>query len=334
MSRTTRYRRALAAALAVCGLAAANVLTAAPAQAAVLFADDFEQPTVNVWLTGSGGTWSVVSEDGSKVWKQSGTTLTPTAWAGSGSGIGTTVTGRIKPTSTLNPADLVSLTGRVANPNNLYYAGLRGGTTFEIGQVSWGTTIVLASVPFPHTVGSWYALSLSFPAAGTVTGTVTAPGGASATLGAADPGGIQQGDKVGFYLRTATASLDDIRLTNSLPEPTPPSGPCPAEISMKVGNVYGSMFNATVGFKNISSAPITAPWSMSWKFTSGQTLQSVFNTYWYQVGPKVTLTSTAWFPAVAPGATNTVTVGFTAIGPAVAPTAVTFNGLSCPITFS
>ncbi|MDI1462903.1 cellulose binding domain-containing protein [Catellatospora sp. KI3] len=335
MSKVIRYRRVLTAALLACGLAVGTgLLAAAPAQAAVLFADDFEQPTANIWLTGSGGTWSVVSEDGSKVWRQSGTTLSPTAWAGSGSGTGTTVTGRIKPTSTLSPANLVSLTGRVANPNNLYYAGLRGGTTFEIGQVSWGTTIVLASVPFPHTLGTWYGLSLSFPTAGTVTGSVTAPGGATATLSAADPGGIQQGDRVGFYMRTATASLDDIRLTDSLPEPSPPTGPCVAEINVTASVIWGNLSNVTLTFKNISAAPIAPSWSIRFKWADGQTITSVRNANWYQVGPRLTLTSSGWYPAVAPGATSNPPVGFTLTGPLVAPSEATFNGVPCPITLS
>ncbi len=327
-------RRRLAALVATAvGIVAAVVLVPTPAHAAVLFADDFEQPTLNVWLGGSGGNWSVVTEDGSKVYKQSSTTLTPTVWAGSGSGPGTVVSARVKPTSPLTPADLVSLAGKVANPSNLYYVGLRG-STLELGQQRWGQNVVLASTPFAAAVGTWYTLSLSFLASGTVTGTASGPGGAEATVSATDPGGPQAGDRVGFYSQTASASFDDIRLTNPLPEPTAPSGPCPVAIGIRVGVTYGAVFTATVSLTNISAAPIAAPWRITWRFAQGQYIQGLFNANWYQVGRTVTLTNTIWFPTIPPGTTSGVTIGFTAGIPVQAPTDATFNGLACPITFS
>jgi hypothetical protein len=329
------YRRALTCTLAAaCGIVAGAVLISPPASAAVLFSDDFEQPTYNVWLGASGGNWSVVSEDGSKVFKQSNATLAaPTAWAGGGSEVGTVVTARVKPTSPLTPSNLVSLAGRVANPSNLYYVGLRG-TGLEIGQQAWGQNVVLASVPFAASVGTWYTLSLSFLTPGTVTGTVTGPAGVSATVSAADPGGPAVGDRVALFTRTASASFDDIRLTNTLPEPAPPTGPCPVAITMKVGINYGNQFTATVSFRNTSSTTIPVPWTMTWRFTSGQTILGLFNGTWYQVGPLVTLKSTPWFPPTPPGANSGVTIGFTASAPIAAPTDATFNGYPCALTFS
>jgi Cellulose binding domain len=326
-------RLSMAATFAACALLlTVAVMSSTPARAAVLFSDDFEQPTHNVWLTGSGGSWSVATEDGSNVWKQSSTTLTPTAWAGSGSGPGTVVTARVKPTSPLSGSSMVSVAGKVANPNNLYYAGLRG-TTLEIGFQA-GSNVVLASTPFNASIGAWYTLSLSFPTAGRITGSVTGPGGASATVSAADPGGPQSGDKVGFYMRTASASLDDIRLTNTQPPTPPPAGACPATITIKVNTNFGTGFLASVSFTNISPAPIAPPWTITWRFNQGQYIQNVFNASFYQVGPTVSLTSAAWFPTVAPGATSSGSVGFIATTPAQAPTNATFNGISCPLTFS
>lgn len=327
-------RLRMAAALIACGLLGTGVVLAGtPANAAVLFSDNFEQPTENIWLTGSGGTWSFATEDGSRVWKQTGTTLTPTAWAGSGSGTGTTVTARIKPTSPLTGTSLVSVAGRVANPNNLYYAGLRG-STFEIGLQSFGTTAVLASAPFTASIGTWYTVSLGFPTAGSVTGTVTAPDGTTASLNAADPGDAQAGDKVGFYMRTATASLDDIVLSNALPPPPPPTGPCVASIAVKVNVNFGSGFLAYGSITNTSAAPITPPWTITWRFGPGEMMENVFGVGYYQVGPTVTMTSPVYASAIAPGATATNLFGFIATTPAAAPTDATFNGVSCPVTFS
>jgi hypothetical protein len=53
MSAVMRNGRRLAAVLATAStLVAASLLVATPAHAAVLFSDDFEQPTVNVFLAG------------------------------------------------------------------------------------------------------------------------------------------------------------------------------------------------------------------------------------------------------------------------------------------
>src|SRR5437763_15771205 len=131
MSPVSTNGRRLAAVLAAAAtIVAASLLVATPAHAAVLFSDDFEQPTVNVWWAGPN--WSVVTEDGSKVYKQSSTVNYPYAQAGSGSGTGTAVTARVKPTSPLGPTNLVALTGKTSDPNNLYYVGFRG-TQLEIG---------------------------------------------------------------------------------------------------------------------------------------------------------------------------------------------------------
>jgi cellulose 1,4-beta-cellobiosidase len=322
----------LAAALAALVLAGLGP-AAAPAHAAVLFADDFEQPSRNLWLTGSGGVWSTVTEDGSKVWRQSGTAMSPTAWAGWGSGPGTGVTVRAKPAGPLIASSLVGVAGRVSDPNNLYYAGVRGGV-FELGQQAWGRNVVLATTPFTAVAGAWHTLRLDFPTAATVTGTVTGPGGVTATLSAADPGGIRPGDKVGVFMIGAAASFDDIALTDG--QPTVPPAPCPVTVDMRVDVDYGSAFTGSVGFTNISSAPIAPPWTLTWRFAQGQTIQTLFIGQWHQVGPVVTVRSVVWFPAVPPGATSFVRVGFQATGPGRGhpPTEVTFNGAPCAFTFS
>jgi hypothetical protein len=54
---------------------------------------------------------------------------------------------------------------------------------------------------------------------------------------------------------------------------------------MKVGVNYGTLFTATIAIRNISPATIGVPWTMTWRFTSGQFIQGLFNSAWYQVGP-------------------------------------------------
>jgi hypothetical protein len=340
MSTLFPNRRRLTAALLACAAAvtAGLALGSAPAHAAVLFSDDFEQPTQNVWL--AGGSWSVVSEDGSKVFKQSSAVNSPFAQAAAGSGAGTVVTARVKPTSALNPSNLVAVTGKVSDPNNLYYVALRGsatGTRLEIGQQAWGRNVPLASTSFPAAVGTWYQMTLSFLVPGTVAGTVAGPGGAGATVSAADPGGTRPGDKVGFYMNAASASFDDIRLSDqSPPTPTPnPPPPCPVAINFRLID-YGGQFLAEVTIRNISAAPIGPAWTMTWRFTHGQVVQGMFNvSTWYMVGPVVTARSPVWFPVLAPGAVGP-TAGFFATGPGLGhpPADATFNGAPCVITLS
>jgi hypothetical protein len=332
----TGARRSVAVLAATCTLVAASLLVSTPAHATVLFSDDFEQPTVNVWL--AGGSWSVVTEDGSNVYKQSSTANFPYAQAGSGSGTGTSVRARVKPTSPLGSTNLVALTGRTSDPNNLYYVGFRGGQ-LEIGQQAWGHNIPLASVPFAAVTGTWYTLTLGFLVAGTVAGAVSGPAGVSATVSAADPGGTKPGDQVGFWMNSASASFDDIALSDQTVPPPPPSTPpaCPVAIAFKVGADYGTAFLATVTFENLTSAPIGPNWTITWQFANGQVVSGMFNANpWNQRGPVVTVHAPTWFPAVAPGGTSNPPFGFEATGPGLGhpPVNVTFNAAPCVISFS
>ncbi len=332
-----RSGRRLAAIIAAAGtLVAASLLVSTPAHAAVLFSDDFEQPTVNVWL--AGGSWSVVTEDGSKVYQQSSTVNYPYAQAGAGSAAGTSVTARVKPTSPLGPGNLVALTGKTSDPNNLYYVAFRGAR-LEIGQQAWGKNVPLASTPFAAITGTWYRLTLSFLTAGTVTGSVSGPGGAAATVSAPDPGGTRPGDQVGFWMNSASASFDDIVLSDQTVPPPPPTSPptCPVSIIFKVSSDYTTGFLEYVTFQNVTATPVAPPWTITWQFDKGQTIQSMFNVYpWSQRGQVVTVHSTTWFPAVAPNAVSSPPFGFMATGPGLGhpPVNATFNGAPCPFTFS
>lgn len=327
-------RRSAAVLAAASTLVAASLLVSAPAHAAVLFSDDFEQPTVNVWLANS--TWSVVSEDGSTVYKQTSTTNYPYAEAGSGSVTGTVVTARVKPTSPLGPTNVVALTGKTSDPSNLYYVGFRG-TQLEVGQQAWGHNIPLAATPFTANVGTWYRLTLSFLVPGTVTGSVAGPGGVSATVSAADPGGPNPGDKVGFWMSSASASFDDIVLSDQTVPPPPPTTqpPCPVAIVFSF-SFYGSAFLGQVSFTNVSPAPVPPPWTITWQFTAGQTLQSMFAVgSWNQRGPTATVHSPVWAPAVQPGSTS-FQFGFlaTPVNAMQLPANATFNGIPCPVALA
>jgi hypothetical protein len=329
-------RRAVAALAAACVLSALGVLLpAAPASAAVLFADDFEQPTYNIWNHGGGGAWAPATDNGNGVWQQSSAAVTTTtAWAGSGSGTGTSVSGRVKALTPLTGTALVAVAGRIANPSAFYYAGLRGGA-LEVGIHGWSADTVLATAPFAAGAGSWYTIVLNFPSETAVTATVTGPGGATASVAATDPGG-PRGTQVGFTMAGAGAALDDIRLSNALPPPPPPAGPCVASLALRVQTDFGYGFIAYLDITNTSPNPIANPWTVGFRLSPGQYVQNVFGATWYEVGPSVSLTGPVYSAPIPPGATRSGTLGFvaTSTGPARPVSNATFNGVACPITFT
>lgn len=318
------------------GALAGGILLAptSPAEAAVVFADDFEQPTANVWShVGPGSAWTTVTEDGSKVLHNPRTDLVNVqAKGGWGAGNGTTVSVRVKPTSPLSADNTVSLFGR-ADIN--YYLVTLTGSRLELTQRWFSTMTTLASAPFTAVPGSWYELTLSFPTSTTVTASVAGPGGASATVAAADPGGTYFGDRVGMIARYASASFDDVRVTNALPEPTPtePSGPCPLSIAYAISAQYPNAFSVNITIRNITAAPLNG-WTMRWRFTNGQLVTSLFNSVWYQIGPTVTARNPTWGAVLAPNAS--LTFGFQANGQGrgYPPTAFTVNGAPCEPTFT
>jgi cellulase/cellobiase CelA1 len=322
--------------LLAAGALAGSLLLAptSAAHAAVLFSDDFEQPTANVWTgVGPGSPWTTATEDGSKVLHNPRTDLVNMqAKGGWGSGTGTAVSVRVKPTSPLSADSTVSLFGR-ANIND--YLVTLTGDRLELKQRWFSTMTVLASAPFTATPGSWYTLTLSFPTSTTVTASVAGPGETSASVSADDPGGTYFGEQFGVIARYTSASFDDIRVTNALPEPTPtePPGPCPLSIAYNVGAQYPNSFSVNITIRNITEAPLNG-WTMRWTFTNGQLISSLFNSVWYQVGPTVTARNPSWSAVLAPNAT--VTFGFQANGQgrAYPPTAFTVNGVPCQPTFT
>ncbi|GFJ86640.1 cellulose binding domain-containing protein [Phytohabitans rumicis] len=248
-----------------------------------------------------------------------------------GAGTGTTVSARVKPTSPLSADNTVSLLGR-ANIN--YYLATLTGGRLELTQRWFSTMTLLASAPFTATPGSWYELTLSFPTSTTVTASVTGPGGTSAAVSAADPGGTSFGEQVGLLARYTSASFDDVRVTNALPEPTPTEpGPCPLSIAYAIGAQYPNSFSVNITVRNITQEPLNG-WTMRWTFTNGQLITSLFNGVWYQVGPTVTARNPTWWPVLAPNAS--LTFGFQAGGQGrgYPPTAFTVNGAPCQPTFT
>jgi len=310
--------------------AAAVVVSTTAARASTLFSDDFEQPTGNVWMTGGGGSWSTISEDGSHVFRQSSASADATAWAASGSGAFTAVTASVKPNTA---SGTVALLSKVANPNNYYYVGLRAGL-LEVGRRSGGTIASLASIPFTANTGTWYRLTLNLFLSGQIQGNVTpVVGGLGASVNAADPGGTGFGTAVGFWTVNASASFDNITLSDDrvTPPTTPaPSGSCPVTITYTVAVAFTGGFVANISLRNNTGTLIPAGWVVTFRFTNGERVTNMFSVAsWHQVGPAVTFTGPVWGPVPTSG--SFTAPGFTAVGanPPLPIVDKTFNGIPC-----
>jgi hypothetical protein len=325
----TSVSRPLALALVMLAGAAAVAFTTGPAGAATLFSDDFEQPTGNVWQTGGGGSWAVVSEDGSRVFRQSNTAVDTAAWAGSGAGSFTVVTAKVKPNT---GSGIVAVLSRVANPNNFYYVALRSGR-LDIGRRSFGTGSSLGSVPFTTTTGTWYTVSLNLFFTGTVRGSVTPVGGGSTvTVTAPDPGGTNFGGAVGFWTLNASASFDTIVLADDRIVPTttaPPTGGCAVAVTYTIPNQWNGYFQGNIALRNITATTIPAGWVLTFRFTGGEVISNLFpGATWRQVGPQVTVTGPVWGPISSGGTFNLGLIASAPNGPRPI-TDVTFNGVRC-----
>jgi chitin-binding protein len=98
--------------------------------------------------------------------------------------------------------------------------------------------------------------------------------------------------------------------TTPTPTPTMPSGSCMAVY--KVVNAWPGGFQGEVQIMNHSTRTY-AGWTANWTWSSGQTINSVWNGTLSTSGSAVTVTNAAWNGTVAPE--GTTTFGFTANAP-------------------
>ncbi|HZN72063.1 MAG TPA: hypothetical protein VFC00_10350 [Micromonosporaceae bacterium] len=207
--------------LAIATAAALAVAVAAPAHAATLYLDTFQDGNADGW-TFTNGSWSVVAEDGaSLVLRQAATFGDARAVAtvpGRGSGPATLVFALAKPRGwSFNGSVAVLFTA--ADANNYFFVALRP-TALQIGKRQNGVFTVLASVPYAPAVGTWHRLTidLTVPTRITAVAAGTFPG-AIVTVSGQPPFGF--GNRVGFATRNATASFDNIQIEDDVPPPPP-----------------------------------------------------------------------------------------------------------------
>ncbi len=182
-------------------------------QAATVFSDDFEDGNSNGWST-SGGSWSVVT-DGTKVYKQSGTSATTLSYTGTASWSNYTVQARVKPLSFNGTDRIVGLAARVQSSSNYYFLSLSNSNKLEIRKKAGGTVSTLATKTYTVQTGIWYTLKLDLN--GT---TIQASVNGNPELTVADASFAT--GKVGFNTVNASAEFDDINVdAGSTPTVTP-----------------------------------------------------------------------------------------------------------------
>jgi hypothetical protein len=214
--------------LVLCGVAVSVALAVAlPAQAATRFSDNFEDGNANGW-TFTGGSWAVMSEDGSFVLRQqaslAGVAAAVANVTGPGSGFPTFVAASAKPRTALGGTGSVAVLFNAADANNYFYAALRA-TVLEIGMRQNGTPRVLATTPYAATVGTWQRLTIDLNLPGRI-GVIAAGTGPGAQVAVTGLGAATFGNRVGFAATDASASFDNISIVDDVaPDTIPPTTP-------------------------------------------------------------------------------------------------------------
>jgi pectate lyase len=211
------YRKSVLAVLGGLVLAAGLVVLPA-ASAATVFAEDFEDGSVDGW-TRSGGNWSVVT-DGSRAYQQSGASTDARALAGP-TWADQAVQVRVKPNSFNGSGRHVDVLARAQNTSNYYYLALSNTGSVVLGKRSGGGFTTLASAAAGVATGTWHTVRLEAFGA-TLRGFVNGVQLVTATDGTFASG------RAGMATYYAAASFDDVLVTDvpGTGEP-PPTDPPP-----------------------------------------------------------------------------------------------------------
>ena len=106
------------------------------------------------WTT-SVGTWGVVTDGSTKVYRQSNDVGDGRAWSTSGPWTDQVITARVKPTAWNGTDRLVAVVGRLQDATNYYFATMRSSNRIEIKKLVDGGSTVLASKTFTVSLDAW-----------------------------------------------------------------------------------------------------------------------------------------------------------------------------------
>ncbi|WP_196441903.1 family 16 glycoside hydrolase [Planomonospora sp. ID67723] len=220
----------------------ALTLTAVPsAFAATLFGDDFEDGDATGWSR-SGGSWSVVA-DGSRVYRQSGTSADARAVAGAG-WANQAVQARVKPIAFNGAGRHVAVLARAQSTSSYYFLGLSNTGSVVLGKRLGGAPVTLDSAPATVTPGTWHTLRLE--AFGT---TLRGFVGGVEVVSATDAS-IASG-RAGLAGHYASASFDDVLVTDVAGPSQPPSPTATPTVTVPPGSCAAS--GAPGGFASVNA---------------------------------------------------------------------------------
>jgi pectate lyase len=188
------------------------------AMANTLFSDDFEDGNSDGW-TKSGGTWSVVT-DGSRVFRQAGTSSDARARAGSSSWTNYSVQTRVKPLAFNGSNRFFAVLARAQSNTSYYYLALRSNNTVELKKLVSGSSTTLATAAVSVSANTWYTLRLEVNGT-SLKGFVNSQQAVSATDSQFSSG------NVGVATFYASASFDDVTVETGIPS-SPSASPSPS----------------------------------------------------------------------------------------------------------
>ncbi|WP_328478204.1 pectate lyase [Actinoplanes sp. NBC_00393] len=248
MSRRTGIWSVLIAALLLVAFAATG------AQAATLLSDDFEDGNATGWTT-NGGSWSVAT-DGSRVYRQGGTSSDARALTGTASWTDYAVQARVKPTAFSGSNRFAAVLARVQSSTSYYYLALRSNNTVELKRLDNGSSTTLDTASVTVSAGTWYTLRLE------VAGTALR-GYVNGTLLTEAADTRWAGGRVGVATFYTSANFDDVEVTTGVvtpPSSNPPTSEPPAQPNVADGwasvNAWGQ--NGTSGGTGGATVTVTS----------------------------------------------------------------------------
>ncbi|MEV4721463.1 right-handed parallel beta-helix repeat-containing protein [Micromonospora noduli] len=231
-----RHRRGLLLTIgaALAAVALALGMGATGAYADTLFTDDFEDGNATGW-TASGGSWTVAT-DGSRVYRQSGTSSDARSLAGTASWTDYSVQATVKPTAFNGSNRFVALLARAQSSTSYYYLALRSNNTVELKRLSGGSSTTLDSAATTVTVGTAYTLRIDVAGSslkGYVNGTL---------LTEATDSQFASG-RIGVATFNASANFDNVQVTSATPgpDPTDPTPTPPGDPGTNVADGWASV---------------------------------------------------------------------------------------------
>ncbi|GIE94145.1 pectate lyase family protein [Paractinoplanes rishiriensis] len=200
---------AAAAATAV----AFSTITTGPAFADTLFTDNFDDGEASGWSR-SGGSWSIVT-DGSPAYRQTSTSASAKALAGTTTWSDYTVSARVKPIAFGASNRTVGIASRARSTSDYYALVLTsGGGAAQLQRVSGGGVTVLGTAAVGGSTGSWRTLALNAQGS-----TLTALVDGAQVLQATDS--TFGSGRIGLVATYASATYDDVKVDTDAVTPTP-----------------------------------------------------------------------------------------------------------------